>query len=120
MRVEFSGQRLVREVRAGDWLHIDWRSYTYASQGRPSILNWIALLRYVAILVLIRLNGGGIAWTAHNFYPHDEGGFLNHRVGRRLMCSLPHLVLAHGPAAAAIEDEFGIPPTKLVTCRVGH
>ena len=119
--LDFSGSHLLRTVRKGDWLHFHWPSWMYYDSARSSIRNWGELARFTAILLAIRLRGGRIAWTAHNLYPHDQGGYRIHRVGRLLMGRLSHLVLAHGPAAAAaIKREFGIPPRKLVTGLFGH
>jgi beta-1,4-mannosyltransferase len=99
---DFSGRWLYRHVRAGDYLHLHWPSFVYAtSRSRAALIT--SFLRFVALLMLARARGGRLLWTAHNLVPHDRSLLpALDRVGRRLVIGASTRVFVHGAAAADV------------------
>ena len=118
---EWGGRWLLQHLRRGSLVHIHWPSFFYYQSGKP-FATLIGLLRFVALLILMRLKGARLAWTAHNLYPHDGGRALwVHRVARRFVARMSQTIFVHGPTAAAlVADEFNIDPRKLELVPHGH
>ena len=100
----FEGSWLWRELRPGDVLHLQWPSFLYAAaRSRLGLLRSFA--RFVALLLLARLCGARLVWTAHNVMPHDPTPFPGmDRLGRWIVIALSHRIFVHGPSAAAIVE----------------
>jgi len=118
---EWGGRWLLQHLRRGSLVHIHWPSFFYYQAGKP-LATLVGLLRFVALLILMRLKGARLAWTAHNLYPHDGGRALwVHRVARRFVARMSQTIFVHGPTAAAlVADEFNIDPRKLELVPHGH
>ena len=118
---EWGGRWLLRHLRRGSLVHIHWPSFFYYQPGKP-VATLFDLLRFMALLMLMRVKGARLAWTAHNLYPHDGGRSLwVHRVARRFVTRMCETIFVHGPTAAAlIAEEFGVPPRKLELVPHGH
>jgi beta-1,4-mannosyltransferase len=117
----WSGSWLLREMRAGDLMHLHWPSFLYYdSSSRWRTL--VGVLRFVTLLSILRARGVRIVWTAHNLYPHDGGrGLWVHRFARRFVIRLAEIVFVHGPSAARIvQREFSVPLRKLRQVPHGH
>lgn len=117
----FSGGWLARNVRAGDWLHFHWPSFEYNVAGSTGKrLLWF--LRFVALLLLARLRGGRIVWTAHNLFPHDRSFLpILDVIGRHIVIALAHTILVHGrEPAASLSTRFPRSREKLVSLPHGH
>ncbi len=117
----FSGGWLWRNARAGDWAHLHWPSFHYAGEKRLLPLLW-AFARFAALLLLIRIRGAKLAWTAHNLLPHDRSRIPSLDVlARRLVIRLSTFVFVHGPAASRIVVErFPEAASKVVVIPHGH
>lgn len=117
--VDWSGTRLLKNIRKGDFVHLHWPSFLYEPRG-PGMSSWAYLAKFAAFLLLIRLRGGRLIWTAHNLFPHDGGAASKmHRLGRRLVVRLSSLVLVHGESARGlVASVLKVPEHKL--CRVVH
>src|SRR5215469_10919021 len=81
---DWSGRWLTDRVRRGDILHLHWPSFLYTVPG-SRLRSWRALLRFTALMLLLRARGARIVWTAHNLYPHDQGRTALNRLGRRIV-----------------------------------
>lgn len=117
----FSGVWLWEHLRRGDVCHFHWPSFSY-SGGRSTLRVVFRFARFLALLALIRLRGGRLAWTAHNLMPHDRCPlpWLD-RLGRHAMIALSERVAVHGPAAAQVLiDAFPQVAGKMVTIVHGH
>jgi glycosyltransferase involved in cell wall biosynthesis len=54
-------------------------------------------------MLLIKLYGVRIAWTAHNLYPHDGGkASRSHRIARRFLVWISSAIFVHGPTPKEI------------------
>lgn len=117
----FSGGWLAGNVRPGDWLHIHWPSFSYsAKEGRRQLL--VRFFRFVALLVLARLKGARVVWTAHNLLPHDRSAIAWLDVlGRQFIIRISSVVLVRGQEAAAVlTGRFPGTKGKLVHIPHGH
>jgi beta-1,4-mannosyltransferase len=117
----WSGSWLLREMKAGDVMHLHWPSFLYYDP-RSRVRTLVGLLRFVTLLTILRLRGVRIVWTAHNLYPHDGGRALwVHRFARRFVVSMAETVFVHGPSAARIvQRELAAPARKLREIPHGH
>jgi len=116
-----SGRWLVKNVKAGDYVHLQFPSFVYA--GAPTRLGLLfGFTRFVALLLLVRLRRAKLLWTAHNLMPHDATPFpYLDRLGRKIVIALSHRVFVHGPSAArALEERFRGVHRKLVVIHFGH
>lgn len=118
---QWSGSWLREHIDDRTWIHLNWPSQLYQLRSREAA-RWREVLRFCALVRLVRRLGGRIAWTAHNLYPHDEGhSRLPHSVARRWLVHHVDRVLVHGHAAGEIvRQEFGIPARKLIEIHHGH
>ena len=83
----FAGRWILCKVRRGDVAHLHWPSFLYVTRkGKPLLIKRFA--RFFVLLVLLKLLGARIVWTAHNLLPHDPSLF------RRLDVLARHLVIA--------------------------
>lgn len=99
---EFSGGWLVQNVKPGDYLHLHWPSFLYATPRSRAALA-ASFLRFVALLALARQRGGTLLWTAHNLMPHDESLLpVLDRIGRRLVIAASARVFVHGTTAGEL------------------
>ena len=116
-----SGRWLATNVRAGDYVHLQFPSFCYS--GAPTRLGLLfGFTRFVALLLLVRLRRGKLLWTAHNLMPHDATPFpYLDRLGRKIVIGLSDRVFVHGPSAArALAKQFpGVHP-KLAVIHHGH
>lgn len=116
----WSGRWLRAKVRRGDVLHLHWPSFLY-TVPTSRLRSWLGLLRFTALMLMLRARGARVVWTAHNLYPHDNGHAALHRLGRRLVVSLCSHVFVHGAlAATAVAREFGVPAARLVQLEHGN
>jgi glycosyltransferase involved in cell wall biosynthesis len=117
----WSGSWLLREMRAGDVMHLHWPSFQYYD-ARSSWRTLVGFLRFVTLLSILRARGVRIVWTAHNLYPHDGGrGLWVHRFARRFVIRLAEVVFVHGPSARRlVQREFSVPVHKLREIPHGH
>lgn len=117
---EWTIRWLARMVRRGDILHLHWPSALYHEDSQ--VRTWMRVAHLATTLLLFRIRGARIVWTAHNLYPHDGGReLLAHRVVRRLIVKLCSHICAHGPQAAeCIKREFAASADKLVILEHGN
>lgn len=94
-----SGGWLFDNVRSGDWIHLHWPSFAYArKEGLAAKVYWF--LRFVALLLLARMRGARIAWTAHNLWPHDRDRYpVIDVLGRYLVIWMSAVIFVHGGEA---------------------
>jgi len=118
---DFSGRWLLAHHRGVDYLHLNWPSFMY-SEDRSVIVSLKKFVRFILLLVLTRLCGIRLLWTAHNLYPHvrNKIAFLD-RLGRKMLVSLSYRIFAHGEfAALAVAQEFPGVHGKLVIIPHGN
>ena len=118
---DFSGRWLLANRRGVDYLHLNWPSFIYR-EDRSAIVGLKKFVRFVLLLVLTRLCGIRLLWTAHNLYPHDRNkiAFLD-RLGRKILVSLSYRVFAHGKfSALVLTREFPALNEKLVVIPHGN
>jgi glycosyltransferase involved in cell wall biosynthesis len=98
----FSGGWLVQNVQRGDVVHLHWPSFLYSDRG--SLFTQFRLfLRFLALLLLIRLRGGILMWTAHNVLPHDRSTLTwLDPAGRHAVIALSRAIFVHGSEAAKV------------------
>lgn len=116
----FSGRWLLANRQGVDYLHLHWPSFFY--NDRSVLVSLKNFVRFVLLLVLTRICGIRLLWTAHNLYPHDRNKivFLDW-LGRRILVSLSFRVFAHGQSAASIvAREFPSVRQRLVTIPHGN
>lgn len=118
---QFAGRWLWTHAKAGDVAHLHWPSFCYNGTGSRAVVLR-RFLRFVAILVFIRIRGIRLAWTAHNLLPHDPCPWpAIDRVARRTVIALADRIAVHGPSAAALlRAAFPFPQRKLVLIPHGH
>lgn len=116
---EFAGRWLWSQVRPGDWLHFHWPSFSYANPGSlPAKAK--AFVRFVSLLLIARVRGARIAWTAHNLMPHDRDRVPALDVlGRHVIIALSTLIFVHGPEARRVLVER-FPGTRRKSSTIPH
>ena len=94
-----SGGWLVQNVRRGDWVHLHWPSFEYS--GSPGAMRQLlAFARFMLLLLLARVRGARIAWTAHNLMPHDRARVAGlDALARHAVVAFSDVVLVHGEQA---------------------
>jgi len=117
----WAGRWLHQHVAPGDLIHIHWPSFSYFESG-SRWRTYENLVRFCAVLMLLRLRGARVVWTAHNLYPHEGGrGEWTHRFARKVVIAAAEKIFAHGNTASRIlQAEFGIPRAKLVEVPHGN
>lgn len=118
---DFAGRWLLANRRGVDYLHLNWPSFIYR-EDRSAIVSLKKFVRFFFLLVLTRICGIRLLWTAHNLYPHDRNKIAAlDRLGRKILVSLSYRVFAHGKSAAlAITQEFPGVHGKLVIIPHGN
>ncbi|MCH2213160.1 MAG: hypothetical protein MK110_17780 [Fuerstiella sp.] len=76
-----------------DVLHLHWPSFLYAHPQLAA--RWLRFLRMTVGLLLTRLVGIKIVWTAHNVMPHKSSGWFIDWLGRRVVMAVSDLVIVH-------------------------
>lgn len=100
-----SGGWLLDNVRRHDWIHLHWPSFAYANKGRL-IAKACWFLRFAALLLLARMRGARVAWTAHNLWPHDRDRFpVLDVLGRHLVIRISAVIFVHGEEALRMLGE---------------
>ncbi len=117
---DFSLRWWLQHRRMVDICHVHWPSFLYYHPQAGAVARWVAFARFVVILLLVRVLGVRIVWTAHNLYPHDGGKTeAVHRLARRLVTRLSHTIFVHGASARQlVEEEF--PAARGKTVSVAH
>lgn len=120
LAAESSGRWLLRHAAQLSHCHLQWPSFHYYRPGEPFSKRVFWLSRFIVLLILLRLRGVRIVWTAHNLYPHDGGkAVLSHRIARRTVVRLSSAIFVHGPTAEKIlHAEF--PASCGKTHRIPH
>jgi glycosyltransferase involved in cell wall biosynthesis len=118
---DFSGRWLLANRRGVDYLHLNWPSFIYR-EDRSAIVSLKKFVRFIFLLVLTRLCGIRLLWTAHNLYPHDRNKIaVFDGLGRKILVSLSYRVFAHGKSAASVVTrEFPGVQGKLVIIPHGN
>lgn len=92
---------LFAQMRRGDIAHLHWPSFLYSAPGRARLL--LRFGRFAILLLLLRLRGVRLVWTAHNLLPHEPSAWpWLDRLGRRLVIALSERIAVHGASAAAL------------------
>ena len=117
----FSGRWFDKHLNAGEYVHLQYPSFCYA--GAPTLLGLLfRFIRFVLLLLLVRMRGAKLLWTAHNLMPHERTPFPGlDLLGRRVVIALSYRIFAHGPSAAtALEERFPHVRRKLALIHHGH
>ena len=83
-----------------DVLHLHWLTPLY--RGPSPWRNALKIGLLAARLLVLRLRGTRIVWTAHNLTGHESAGAREELVFAGLVARIAHVVIAHGPSAEAI------------------
>lgn len=100
----------VLRLRGYRIFHLHWTfAFTFAGlagvRGAPRLARgWFEL-----VLLVLRLLGYRLVWTAHNVLPHDPV-FDDDLAGRRALVAASSLVIAHTPATLEALTEIGAAP----------
>lgn len=86
-----SGRWLIQHRRTVDVLHFHWIQYHYVRGDSHGV--WRNLIGFVGRIMLARLLGYRLVWTAHNLLPHELAQGNIDVVARRAMVLLAHRVL---------------------------
>jgi glycosyltransferase involved in cell wall biosynthesis len=103
-----------------DYLHLHWPSFLY--KDTSVIASLTKFVRFIVLLLLVRVCGIRLLWTAHNLYPHDRNQIaVLDWLGRKILVSLSYRIFAHGESAAlAVTREFPGVRGKLVVLPHGN
>lgn len=117
---DLSGRWILRHAAQLSHCHVQWPSFHYYRPGARLSKRLLWLGRFIVLLILLRLRGVRIVWTAHNLYPHDGGReVLEHRIARRVVVRLSSAIFVHGPTAEKIvHEEF--PASRGKTHQTSH
>jgi glycosyltransferase involved in cell wall biosynthesis len=94
--------------------------YSASKPGRLGILR--SFTHFTLFLLMLKLWGIPVYWTAHNLYPHE----MSHVPGldwlaRQFVIAVSRRVFVHGPTAAGIlAEEFPSVTQKIVVIDHGH
>ena len=120
---DFSIRWLLSHVRTIHYFHFHWPSFAY-SYPKSLSKTFHHLARFILFLLIIRIHGRHILWTAHNLYPHDMRGRIStviHRSVRRLVVALASKIFVHGSTPERLlKVEFPGAAGKTVTIDHGH
>lgn len=117
----FAGRWILAEARHGDIAHFHWPSFSYLRNG-PALRLYLSFLRFCTLLIVLRLRGVRICWTAHNLMPHDAArwSWLD-TATRRILILLSERIAVHGSTAAALlREKFPFPDNKQILIPLGH
>jgi len=117
---DLAGRWLLANRHGVDYLHLNWPSFFY--EDKSVIVSLKKFVRFILLLVLTRLCGIRLLWTAHNLYPHDRNKIaILDWLGRKILVSLSYRVFAHGKSAAlTVTKEFPGVRGKLVIIPHGN
>src|SRR4051812_6217603 len=88
---DLSGRWLLANYRGVDYLHLNWPSFAYNDRSTLTTLKKFG--RFVFLLMLSRLCGIRLLWTAHNLYPHDQNKIAGlHWFGRKIVTLLSYRI----------------------------
>lgn len=82
-----------------DILHLHWLHSFIACRVPNPIYSAIKLLRFVSIVVLLKLTGVKIVWTAHNLKSHDSLYPLLDRICTFTIAKLARTIIVHSDTA---------------------
>lgn len=110
----FAGGWLWQNLRPGDWVHLHWPSFDYASR-RGKLAQLRAFARWLALLMTIRARRARIVWTAHNLLPHDRSPIAClDALARHVVIALSRRIMVHGKhAAEALVERFPTAKRKI-------
>jgi glycosyltransferase involved in cell wall biosynthesis len=98
----FSGSWMLEHVEPMDIAHFHWPSFFYSGKDSHSLLT-ICFIRFIGLLILLRLLGVRIAWTAHNLMPHDPSSLRWVDVlARKAMIMSSHKIFVHSYSSEKI------------------
>ncbi len=77
--------------------------------------SFFNLLWKISLLMIYRLSGGVVVWTAHNLHPHHGRMPRANRWLRRIWARIPNFIHVHCQSAAEMTAEtYRLPPEKFV------
>jgi len=93
-----------------DVLHLHWLPVVGLCP-----LSFIRTLLFIFRLLIFRIGGVKLVWTAHNLIPHESKYPLADVIFRRIVGKVSNAVIAHGETARQeLLSKLGIPLTKTV------
>lgn len=112
---DFSGAWIIKNAKKIDYFHFHWPSFAYAYRN-DRVKTIHRFFRFVILLILIKLFGSKIIWTAHNLYPHEKSGLLIvDKLARHTIILFSSIIFVHGFSAANIvAQEFPRTTKKIV------
>jgi glycosyltransferase involved in cell wall biosynthesis len=103
-----------RRLRGGGVVHLHWvHGFAITGAGRLPVLRRAAQAWFAVCLVLVRLLGFRLVWTAHNVLPHDPV-FADDSAARRRLVRACDLVIAHSAHALAELGSLGAVPRRAI------
>lgn len=117
----FSLRWLLKNLNAGEYVHLHWPSFHYAgATTRFGLL--ILFIRFITVLLLVRMRRAKLLWTAHNLMPHVPTPIPGMDwLGRRIVIGLSHRVFVHGASAGAVlYKRFPSARAKIALIHHGH
>lgn len=117
---DFSMSWLLGHRPRADYLHLHWPSFLYASD--TALRTLLQFVRFVLLLVLARLRGIRLLWTAHNLRPHERSAVAGvDLLARKLVIALSTRIFVHGGSAALrLACAFPASQRKLTLLPHGH
>jgi beta-1,4-mannosyltransferase len=96
---QWSAAWLRQHVARGDVVHLNWPSFLYSGARRHVGVAW-RFLKFVLLMLWLRLRGARLWWTAHNLLPHERSRWpVLDVLARRLTIALAEHVFVHGAHA---------------------
>ena len=91
-------------------LHLQWLHLMILSYGRTRALkSYFRLLVFISQLIILRLIGVKIIWTAHNFKNHENDQLQIDRLCTTIVIKLAHGIIVHCEAAKhELAKEFNL------------
>lgn len=117
----FAGRWLLSNVERGDVAHFHWPSFQYATRkGKVALIK--SFIRFCVLMILIRLLGARIVWTAHNLMPHDPSLFRwMDTLARHIVIAFSCKIYVHGDTPFAIlSARFPAVRKKIILIPHGH
>ncbi|WP_020407170.1 glycosyltransferase [Hahella ganghwensis] len=98
----WSSSWIYNDVKGNDIVHIHWPSFAYKGSGSYlSIL--VSFIKFSVLMLIIRLKGARVWWTAHNLFPHERCRIRWIDVlGRHLIIALASKIFVHGAMAKSV------------------
>jgi len=104
-----------------DILHLHW-TYPCVVRDNP-IRGTIAVFRFIAELIIIRLFGIKLVWTVHNLFDHERGVPLERLLNQSLVYLSDQLITHCDFGRKAVMSAYGLPERlrhKIVVIPHGH